>query len=268
MVPSKKNIGGWEEYTGFGGGVEDLGLNFFCDCICKFHVLPPPCITQHLDSEPIWQHTEEQLEMQPASRFQSPYPGPISLAFLKRLLSLNSFLSDQKNQTNLPISPAGQDRGGLQPQENDCQEQHLSVVVALSICLGMHISESLNLPSAMPGHQFSHDQGGFGIRISPKLASGGIPAVKYNCIGPYLGQKWVTLYKYYVLFYPANFQLHWIFTIWSLSNLCIILKQVLITYQQCNMTEEVCWVKITYNLLMRWLEISSWCRWVCCMPRL
>ena len=32
MVPSKKNIGGWEEHTGF-GGVEDWGLNFFCDCI-------------------------------------------------------------------------------------------------------------------------------------------------------------------------------------------------------------------------------------------
>ena len=28
MVPSKKNIGGWEEHTGF-GGVEGWALNFF-----------------------------------------------------------------------------------------------------------------------------------------------------------------------------------------------------------------------------------------------
>jgi len=41
MVPSKKNIGGWEEHTGFGGGLRTgaqggfriffnhIGLNFF-----------------------------------------------------------------------------------------------------------------------------------------------------------------------------------------------------------------------------------------------
>jgi hypothetical protein len=46
MVCSKKNIGGWEEHTGFGGveggGFEDMGLNSFWDPICKFHIPPPP----------------------------------------------------------------------------------------------------------------------------------------------------------------------------------------------------------------------------------
>ena len=37
---------GWKKhkYLIWGvGAVNNLGLNFFCDCICKFHVLPPPC---------------------------------------------------------------------------------------------------------------------------------------------------------------------------------------------------------------------------------